>query len=155
MTECLETSIQTEYFSIDVALRDNIQNIAKQIVSWTSDGKPVTFGDFLISNVPELANEYGLKKMQVTTQERIRKIDQLTDDEIHSVTIARLQQGHKDATLAVLGKGDFNTTELIKEVKSRTEIGSMFIIASRDSIALLENCFLSRKAKPSKKYGKS
>jgi len=101
-------------------LQPATDELLNQVVSWSSEGKPFTFRQFLVSRMPVLAEELGLKEIGI--QEQIKRVEELDEEELKEVACARLQAEE----------------EVIKQIKANTRLGRRFVQAAKQSIALFE-----------------
>jgi hypothetical protein len=94
--------------------------------TWSAeDSRPVTLGEFLVAHFPSTANEFmvprSFRNAVSVDQKRapIRRVQELADDDIRNVTLARILQGATSIT---------TTPELgsQEEVLGRTITGLMY-----------------------------
>lgn len=116
----------------------------EQTVSWSTERKgPLSLREFVASRVPKAAKALDIENSKGV--ERVKKISELSEEELVETVCARLREGTNDARLAVVGEHDFSMDELIDQVRIRTELGRRLISSTKRSIELLEQLVESGK----------
>jgi hypothetical protein len=127
ISQCLELSVPNIKALVARAPHTLLKpNSLECAASWsTEDSRPVTLGEFLVAHFPRTADEFmipnSLRNAVSVDQKRapIRRVQELTDDDIRNVTLARIFQG---ATIITTAPG-LGSQE---EVLGRTITGLMY-----------------------------
>ena len=109
-----------------------------QIVSWSELDTPITLGQYVTNKYPEKALQLGIEAERV--EGNIKDADELNDEEIQKVTLARYENTDDDSVLMKGGK-QYTYDDRIKGIRERNELGVDLMRVSRQSISFIETLF--------------
>lgn len=109
-----------------------------QTVGWSSqDKRPVSLRDFIAARAPRAVGAL-LDTDSRGDPEHVKRITELTDEELQETVCALLGEAPENIRVAILGHGDFSIEDLIGHVRTRSDLGLRLISAARRHIDLLE-----------------
>lgn len=114
--------------------RDRVES---EIVSWDETSKSgITLAEYIAAyGTPGVAREFDI---QIGDAKKVKRIDELTSEELIAVVCARLHRTPKDLYAGPLGGPMLSTAESIEEVVMQTWLGREIVQAHRLDISLVQ-----------------
>ena len=109
----------------------------QQVVGWSTDDQPITLATYLAAQTPEVQG-FQLSTLSEEQRQSVRRVEDLSDEELRKVVKLRLRQGSDGLKLAVLGQGELSVTELEKEIDAHSDVGQRLTAAERSNLILLQ-----------------
>lgn len=122
-------------------------------VGWSSaEERPLSLLEFIAARAPRAVTaSFGIRPHPAP--ESVKRVAELTDEELKETVTALLRQTPKNIKFAIGARGAFSTEELIEHVKADTELGLRLTAAAKGHIDLLERLIEAGKLAPRPRIG--